>query len=295
MGVVSKTYTAGITYRTPGPPTCFRHFTLKPWSMALLESDIQFIGPLGKLSAYRMRGVDKIVIRKKGGASKKRIQNDPEFARTRENNSEFSGRAAGVRCVMRALETLRRVADYNIAGPINGLMSRVQFEDDINNRGKRSIFLSKYGFMLEGFSMNRYSTFENVVRAPLTYSISKETLSAKVDIPQLIPETNFFPKQKHPLFSVIAVLNVAPDLNWTDEGYQFTHPAYKPWTEEAATPWLHVTEGSPASTLELKINNLPPDNNFALMLTVGIRLGTPLSDGVDDIKHAGCGRIVRVV
>src|SRR3989337_1041067 len=102
-----------------------------PKAMALLESDIQFTGPLGNLSAYRMRGVDKIIVRKKGGASKKRIKNDPEFERTRENNTEFSGRAAGVRWVMRALMPLRRVADYNLCGPINKLMKHVQDEDDV--------------------------------------------------------------------------------------------------------------------------------------------------------------------
>lgn len=107
--------------------------------MGKLESDIQFTGRVGNLSAYRMRGVDKIIVRKKGGASKRRIKNDPGFARTRENNVEFSGRAQGVRWIMRALEPLRRVADYNLCGPINKMMMHVQHQDDVNNRGKRSI------------------------------------------------------------------------------------------------------------------------------------------------------------
>ena len=263
--------------------------------MGQLESEFQFTGRLGNVTAYRMRGVDKIIIRKKGGASKTRIKNDPEFARTRENNTEFSGRAQGVRWVMRALEPLRRVADYSLSGPINKIMTDVQYEDDINGRGQRSIFLSKYGSMLEGFSMNRYSSFDNVVRAPLTYTVSRDTLSAKVDIPALIPGVNFAPPQKHPLFSLMALLSIVPDLHLKKDRYVFTHPTYKTWTAEATTPWLHVTEGSASTTLELKLNKLPPDNNFALMLSIGIRLGTPLAHGIDDIKHAGCGKVVRVV
>lgn len=110
----------------------------------------------------------------KGGASKNRIKNDPEFARTRENNAEFSGRAAAVRWMMRGLLPLRRVADYSLSGPIYALMKHVQYEDDVHEHGQRSIYLSKYGSMLEGFSMNRYSTFDSFVSAPLTYSISRE-------------------------------------------------------------------------------------------------------------------------
>lgn len=93
----------------------------------------------------------------------------------------------------------------------------------------------------------------------------------------------------------MALLSVVPDLSWTEDGYTFTHPTYYTWTAEITTPWLHVTEGSPATTLELKLNAVPPDNNFALMLSVGIRLGAPLAEGIDDVKHAGCGKVVRVV
>ena len=166
---------------------------------------------IGNLSAYRMRGVDKIVVRRKGGASKKRIKNDPEFENTRRNNTEFSGRALGVRYMMRALLPLKSVGDYNIAGPINKLMKHVQDRDEVNELGKRSVQLSMHGSLLEGFSLNCYSIFENVVKAPLTYSVSRETLTAKVEIPELVPGVNFSPSQKYPLFSVMAVLGVVPD------------------------------------------------------------------------------------
>jgi len=48
-------------------------------AMGKLESEFQFTGPVGNLSAYRMRGVDKIIIRKKGGASRNKIRNSLLF------------------------------------------------------------------------------------------------------------------------------------------------------------------------------------------------------------------------
>ena len=94
--------------------------------MALLESLLQFTGSMGNVSAYRMRGVDKIIIRKKGGATRDKIKNNPEFERTRQQNMEFSGRARGVHWMMAALRPLKVVADYSLSGPLNKVMKYIQ-------------------------------------------------------------------------------------------------------------------------------------------------------------------------
>lgn len=264
--------------------------------MGKLESEIQFTGSIGNLTAYRMRGVDKIIVRRKGGASKERIKNDREFKMTRLNNSEFSGRAQGVHWMMNALRPLRRVvADYNLCAPLNRSMKHFQNQDDINDLGKRSIIFSKHGNLLEGFSMNQTTLLENLVRTPLKCSLSKDTLTATINIPELVPGLNFFPPEKHSLLRVVALLSVVPDLYWTKDGYKPTHPKYYPWTETATTPWLKVKEASPPTILDLKLNVTPPDNNYALMLSIGICFGTAHPGEVEDVKHAGCGKVLAVV
>ena len=61
--------------------------------MAKLDGTIQFTGSLQNLSFYKMRGSDKIIVRKKGGPSRKQVKHSPNFENTRHNNSEFGGRA----------------------------------------------------------------------------------------------------------------------------------------------------------------------------------------------------------
>lgn len=58
--------------------------------MATLEGGIEFTGSVGMLSAYRMKGSDKIILRKKGGPKKKQVLTSQKFKRTRENMAEFS-------------------------------------------------------------------------------------------------------------------------------------------------------------------------------------------------------------
>ena len=43
--------------------------------MAILKGPIKYTGNLDDLSAYTMRGTDKIILRRKGGASALQIKN----------------------------------------------------------------------------------------------------------------------------------------------------------------------------------------------------------------------------
>ena len=45
----------------------------------------------GSYSVYKMRGVERLIIRAKAGPSKKQIATAPQFAFMRQNMSEFGG------------------------------------------------------------------------------------------------------------------------------------------------------------------------------------------------------------
>lgn len=159
--------------------------------MALLDSEFSFTGPLGNLSAYRMRGTDKIVIRRKGGASKKQIKTSPTFVNTRRVNAEFGGRAFASKWIMHMLYHVKPLADYNIAGPLNAILKPTQDLDTTNKYGERSVLHSQKRHLLHGFSLTRKTTFESVLRAPLTYELSREMMSAEIHLPELIHGINF--------------------------------------------------------------------------------------------------------
>ena len=59
--------------------------------MARLTGNFDFTGKLGNISAYKINGTGKTVLRTKGGASKHKIKHHPAFINTRRNNAEFGG------------------------------------------------------------------------------------------------------------------------------------------------------------------------------------------------------------
>lgn len=264
--------------------------------MAKLEQVIEFTGSLGNVSAYRMRGVDRIILRKKGGASKKKIKSSPAFEKTRLINAEFGGKATASKWIMNMLFPLKALADYNISGPLNALMKPVQMLDTVSPMGQRNIILSKIPAILEGFTLNRETLFDSVVRAPLSAAIDKQTLSAQISFPELIPGINFMPAQRHPFYSFTVVLGVIPDLLYGKTGYRPPHQNYTNFRSVfQETPWLPITKRYEATTLELKLPTAPPDTAFTLILSMGIRYGTATAPNViEQVKYAGSAKVARV-
>jgi hypothetical protein len=265
------------------------------YTMAKLTSEITFTGSLGGITAYRMRGIDQIIVRKKGGPDKEKIKTSSQYDVTRRNNAEFSGRSAGSRWIMRMMQQQKPLADYNISGPINALLKPIQELDLTGEYGKRNVQLSKNHRLLEGFSLNRKTPLESVVRSSLSYSLSRDTLSAQIEIPELIPGINFHAPQRHAMYSIVAVLGVVPDLFYS-EGNRYL-PSSRDYdqlqTEVVETEWLPVQKGSSATSLQLTYDTIPPDQNFTLMLSIGIRFGKMAgTNTVEQVEHAGCARVL---
>jgi len=264
--------------------------------MAKLDANFSFTGPLGNISAYRMRGIDRIILRKKGGASKRKIKTSRNFARTREANAEFGGRSIAGKWIRSALHYQKPMADYNISGPINALLVPIQEQDTVSPPGQRNIVLSKNPWLLQGFSLNRDTGFDSIVRNPLAWTLSRDTLSARIDIPALLPGINFFTAEKHPMYSIIATLGIVPDFFYNKWGYQPSSREYRQNDMQAAdTGWYPVLKGSPAMKLEIQMGTMPPDQSFSLVLSIGIRFGALRDAGtIEQVKYAGAAKILAM-
>ena len=118
--------------------------------MAKLEGNIQITGSLDSLSFYKMRGSDKIIVRRKGGPSSKDVQQSPIFENTRRNNREFGGRAAATAFIKRVLNPLAFLADYNFTGPLNALIKPIQKLDTSSDWGSAASSFQKMSGFCKG-------------------------------------------------------------------------------------------------------------------------------------------------
>ncbi len=179
-------------------------------------------------------------------------------------------------------------------------MVPVQKMDAEGDYGQRNIRLSAYPHILNGLSLNRNNPFDSTVRFPVTYSFSRETATAVVQLPDLIPDISFFAPEKYPWFSIIVTLGIVPDIIYMGNPmhkYDITHPGYHQSPEfHAKTDWFPVAQGATATTLELKYDAVPPDDHYTLVLAIGVRYGTQYNTNeIRQAKYAGCAKVLEVV
>jgi hypothetical protein len=264
--------------------------------MAKLDSHIQFTGALGNLSAYAVRGSDRIVLRTKGGPSRQQIKTSPSFEHARRNGAEFGGRSTASKWIMKMARPLKALADHNIAAPLNALLQPIQLLDTENEWGKRHVRISRNRSLLQGFSFNRKSGLDSVLRTSISFSLERATRTAGINIPELQPQINFFVPGAHHLYSIVAGLGILPDLFYNDGRYEPSSPAYAEFGfTMASTPWHPVADHAAPANLELNTAADPPDDLFSLILSVGIRYGTMKNNSViEQVRHAGSAKILAL-
>lgn len=262
--------------------------------MGKLEG-IKFIGSLGDFTAYKVRGIDDIILRTKGGASKKKIMTAPQYVNTRYGMAEFGARSKASRYVRHALSTLTCLADYNIAGPLKGLLRPAQLADKVNTLGQRQVLLSQNRDVLTGFSLNKKTPFEAAVRTTFITNLSYEFPQAAIIIPQLLPGINFFPSPL-PYFSIEVVLGVVPDIVFRDGAYGPPSSIKDaPDVTSASTPWLPTTKSARQQRLELSSECKLPDDQYSFVLSIGIKYGSlDINNQIEQVKHQGSAKVLAV-
>jgi hypothetical protein len=266
--------------------------------MAFLHDSIQFTGSINGLSAYKMRGSDKIILRTPGGASKRQIQKSPAFEATRKLNNEWKGVTQAATKIRHGLWELKLLADYNISGPLNALAKRIQSMDTGNPKGRRSILFSLQPDALSCFHYNRQTLFDSVIRQPLDVNIDKSTAVVDVTLPFLQPQINFFPNPRYAYFRIqMACTSVS---NYTcAEGHSDYLPLSSKMPEYLSVNSEWSTTKFPQPSLHFKVVprfDFQTGPEMVILFGAGIQYGMPGADGsIQPVPHAGAARIIKCV
>ncbi|SFE62480.1 hypothetical protein SAMN05518672_108145 [Chitinophaga sp. CF118] len=258
--------------------------------MARLKGAIDLAGKLGGLSIFKRIDMDGSIVRMPGGATKNKIKNDKNFARTRENNLEWKGVGKAAGNIRKAVIHVKHLADHNITNDFSTLCKKIQLQDTENERGKRSILLSKHRDLLEGYHITRINSFDGVVRLPLKYEIDKQTGSAWVQFPNLTPEINLFIPWQYPVFRFIISLQAVRDL----------HHDYANNDTMAApvvyTAWKPTAQNYTGERIAVQFEEgWEMDDSWTLILSVGLEIGNPISNNYTAIaKRAGSAKILAL-
>src|SRR5690606_20271913 len=105
--------------------------------MAKLNDSLEITGRLSEYSFYRMKGVDKIIMRRGKGPSRKKIAKDPQYVNTRYYNMEWQGCTKATYDIRLAMIPLHMFADYNFTPELNKLNKKIQKLTTVGRLGER--------------------------------------------------------------------------------------------------------------------------------------------------------------
>jgi hypothetical protein len=253
--------------------------------MAKLEGNIQFTGTLGELSAYRIKQTGVIVLRRKGGASKEKIRNAPEFINTRKNNREFGSCARAATAIRRTLHPLRQIPDHNLQPSLSALCRKILVQDASHEWGKREICFSRHPHLLEGYNLSRRDSFDSVLTSPLTCIADPALAAVALSVAALLPDANLRLPGAFSYYRLVFSLGLLPDHPYELPGYLPTDARYGEWTRTGV--------GQPAQVHQLQLpGNMPVAAGYSLLIAAGIEMSV---NGQEAVRHAGCGKILGLV
>jgi len=154
--------------------------------MARQKGLVKLDGTLGGVTFYKTQ--DGYLAREKGGVDASRIANDPAFARTRENGSEFGSAANAGKVLRNAVRPLAMSAsDNRIASRITKIMTRIKNFDTASARGERNVGVgiadASAMALLKNLNFNKRALLGVVLRKPFVVQTNNGMISINNFVP----------------------------------------------------------------------------------------------------------------
>jgi hypothetical protein len=190
--------------------------------MGELKGPILFTGSVGNIRAYYDKALKRYVLSNKGGANKDLIKTSPKLARQRENMNEFKGCSKWASQLKKSLEKVDHLFKGYYFSTIVAMAKLMQKQDDMGERGFRSIQSSKFPGMLPSLNFNYLHPFDQVFlhRYELQFSDDKTTVTLKLmDFKSF---TRIYWPEKYESYRISLVIAQMPDFAWNsaDKAYQ---------------------------------------------------------------------------
>ena len=217
--------------------------------MARQTGVIKFTGSLADLSGYKADGVH--ILRTKGGASAEQIANGENFARTRENMSEFSAISRVGKMIRDGFATTKGSWDRYVTGRLVKILKQVNLMDTTEKRGYRGVLITESKEKLLGFQFNKGSNVDSVIRVPYSVSVATDRDEATLSVPAMQPGSQLsFPSGATHARVIVALVAIADYVfNYDTSEYEPAAAGLETQNTVAYSGYLDLSAPITATTL----------------------------------------------
>lgn len=229
--------------------------------MSKQKGILKLEGNLGGISFYSSDG--KFLARMANGPSKERINSDPAFRRTRENNKEFGGSARAAKALRLSMGgVLQIMAGSRFTSRLTAIFKSINLRATTGTRGKRPIRASLNKPMLKNLEFNKKLSFSTIFSAPFAQTNNVDRNEGTISIGAFSPDSAVNAPAGATHFKLVSAMGVVSDY-LHDAGTDTYEPA--------------VPEQDSLSAME-DSNTFPLDQNVAAFDIVVALNGSPVID-----------------
>ena len=242
--------------------------------MARQKGHVKYVGTLGEVRHFKIKGNDGYFAGLKGGPSAEQVKTAPGFIRTRENMSEFAACANAGKSVRIGLSALmKQMTDSQFTGRLTAIMKKINIEDGSEARGQRAVLVSQQPQYLKGLDFNRNISFNGVFSAPFTLTANVDKNESTLNVPAFNPLNFLNIPSGATHFRIINAISVISDFvfNPATGSYEPDEPLLNEISNISYSPYIPVDTVTTLVDVVATLPNAPTiSTNVAVLGSIGI-------------------------
>lgn len=186
--------------------------------MARQQGHLKYVGTIGDIRHFKIKGNPGYFAGLKGGPTGDQVLTAPEFARTRENMSEFTACAMAGKAIRVGFASLmKQMSDSQLTGRLTGLMKKINLEDGSEARGQRAILISQQSQYLKGLDFNKNKSLVRTLSAGYVITPEVDRSGSNLTFEDFLPANKVNSPAGTTHFRLINALAVVSDFAYNSQ------------------------------------------------------------------------------
>jgi hypothetical protein len=229
---------------------------------------------LDNLRVYKIKGVDKTIIARKGGPTSEEVKNGENYEELRKDQQEFAAASNLAKTLRHSLpQKMAKICEPYVSGKLTAKFRNLA-QLSGGDKGKRPILLSENGEKLEGFDFNSNAPFKETFPTNIMVMSGSNYGQLILHIPSFTPKEDLNAPMSATHYQLFSHLLLLSDFTYKQDSMEYNpcspevharkstkenaiHPIIN-YPEESTTQQLSVYDGEP----------LPPGTRLLLILGV---------------------------
>ena len=218
--------------------------------MAYQTGILEYRGSFKSIRNYKTRKDPRILAGEKGGANRDLVMNNPAFARTRENMTEFKGCGVAVKAIRLGLEHMIPVyLDTRFTGRLVSIVKKINRLDPIGVHGKKAILFSIGRTLLKMLTLHENRKIDHQLRRYITTSHPETRAEATIKVNGLNPNPTLIPANAQ-YYRVVNHLSIISDYAYSENLREYD--ALSPLASTSVFAYSDYTPVNTPLTVSLK-------------------------------------------